>query len=74
MNIQMQLGGICILLLLLYFYKRQGTLGLYISKLFLRALYITFCCLVLDILSIVLIRISSLYGSSKPSARLISSL
>lgn len=28
MNIQMQLGGICILLLLLYFYKRQGTLGL----------------------------------------------
>ena len=55
MNIQMQLGGICILLLLLYFYKRQGTLGLYISRLFLRALYITFCCLVLDILSIVLI-------------------
>ncbi len=55
MNIQMQLGGICILLLLLYFYKRQGTLGLYISKIFLRSLYITFCCLVLDILSIVLI-------------------
>lgn len=55
MNIQMQLGGICILLLLLYFYKRQGTLGLYISRLFLRSLYVTFCCLVLDILSIILI-------------------
>ena len=55
MNIQMQLGGVCILLLLLYFYKRQGNLGLYISRIFLRSLYITFCCLVLDILSIVLI-------------------
>ncbi len=55
MNIQMQLGGIGILLLLLYFYKRQGTLGLYISRLFMRTLYVTFVCLVLDILSIVLI-------------------
>ncbi len=55
MNIQMQLGGISILLLLLYFYKRQGTLGLYISRLFLRTFYVTFCCLVLDIVSIVLI-------------------
>lgn len=55
MNIQMQTGGIFILLLLLYFYKRQDTIGLYTGKLFLRALYITFFCLVLDILSIVLI-------------------
>lgn len=55
MNIQMQAGGILILLLLLYFYKRQDTIGLYTGKLFLRALYITFACLVLDILSIILI-------------------
>lgn len=55
MNIQMQTGGIFILLLLLYFYKRQDTIGLYTGKLFLRALYITISCLVLDILSIILI-------------------
>lgn len=55
MNIQMQISGIFILLLLLYFYKRQDTIGLYTGKLFLRALYITLSCLVLDILSIILI-------------------
>lgn len=55
MNIQMQISGILILLLLLYFYKRQETIGLYTGKLFLRALYITLFCLVLDILSIILI-------------------
>lgn len=55
MNIQMQAGGIFILLLLLYFYKRQEMIGLYTGKLFLRALYITLACLVLDILSIILI-------------------
>ncbi len=55
MNIQMQLGGVFVLLLLLYFYKRQGTLGFYTGKLFLRTLYITIACLALDILSIILI-------------------
>ena len=55
MNIQMQMGGIFILFLLLYFYKRQDTIGLYTGKVFLRALYITFSCLLLDILSIILI-------------------
>lgn len=55
MNIQMQMGGVCILMLLLYFYKRQGTLGLYLGRIFLRTVYITLVCLVLDILSIVLI-------------------
>lgn len=55
MNIQMQTGGVCILLLLLYFYKRQGTPGLYLGRIFLRTVYITLVCLVLDILSIVLI-------------------
>lgn len=55
MNIQLQMGGVIILILLLYFYKRQGMLDLYSGKLFLRTLYVTFLCLVLDILSIVLI-------------------
>lgn len=55
MNIQMQMGGVCILLLLLYFYKRQKTIGLFTGKIFLRALYVTLTCLVLDIVSIVLI-------------------
>lgn len=55
MNIQMQMGGVFILLLLLYFYKRQDTIGLYTGKVFLRALYITLSCLLLDILSIILI-------------------
>ncbi len=55
MNIQMQTGGVFILLLLLYFYKRQDTVDLYTGKVFLRALYITLACLILDILSIVLI-------------------
>ncbi len=55
MNIQMQFGGLIILLLLLYFYKRHDIVGLYTEKMFLRALYVNIACLVLDILSIVLI-------------------
>jgi len=55
MNIQMQTGGVLITLLLLYFYKRQGNIGLYMGKLFLTALYINIACLLLDILSIILI-------------------
>lgn len=55
MNVQMQMGGVCILLLLLYFYKRQGTLGLYLGRIFLRTVYLTLLCLILDILSVVLI-------------------
>lgn len=55
MNIQMQMGGLIILLLLLYFYKRQETVGLYTEKLFVRALYITIACVILDMVSIILI-------------------
>ena len=55
MNIQMQVGGLLISLLLLYFYSRHETVGLYTEKLFRRALYVTIVCLILDILSIVLI-------------------
>lgn len=55
MNIQMQIGGLLISLLLLYFYSRHEIVGLYTEKLFKRALYVTVICLSLDILSIVLI-------------------
>lgn len=55
MNIQMQVGGLLISLLLLYFYSRHEIVGLYTEKLFRRALYVTVICLILDILSIVLI-------------------
>ena len=55
MNIQMQVCGLTILLLLLYFYKRQDTVGLFTEILFKRALYTCITCLVLDILSVILI-------------------
>ncbi|MDE7200916.1 MAG: hypothetical protein K2O91_03205 [Lachnospiraceae bacterium] len=55
MNIQMQVCGLIILLLILYFYKRQDTVGLYTEALFRRALYTCMGCLVLDILSVILI-------------------
>lgn len=55
MNIQMQVCGLIILLLILFFYKRQETVGLYTEALFRRALYTCMGCLVLDILSVVLI-------------------
>lgn len=55
MNIQMQVCGLFILLLILYFYQRQDTVGLFTEMLFKRALYVSIGCLVLDILSIILI-------------------
>lgn len=55
MNIQMQFCGLVILILLLYFYKRQDMVGLYTEILFKRALYTSIACLVLDIVSVILI-------------------
>lgn len=55
MNIQMQVCGLIVLVLLLYFYKRQDTVGLFTEILFKRALYTSIVCLVLDILSVILI-------------------
>ena len=51
----MQMGGLFIMFLLLYFYGRQETLGLYTEKLFRRAMYVTVACLILDIVSVILI-------------------
>lgn len=55
MNIQMQLCGLLILLLLLYFYKRHDTVGLFTEKLFQRAIYVNVVGLTLDIFSVFLI-------------------
>ncbi len=55
MNIQMQVCGLIIILLILYFYKRQETVGLYTEMLFRRAAYMCIGCLVLDILSVIFI-------------------
>ena len=55
MNIQMQVCGLIIILLILYFYKRQETVGLYTEMLFRRAAYMCIACLVLDILSVIFI-------------------
>lgn len=51
----MQICGLIILLLLLYFHKRNETVGLYSERLFCYVLYITMLNISLDILSIVLI-------------------
>ena len=61
MNIQMQISGLIIMLLLLYFYKRHETMGLYTEQLFGKALYITIICLILDIISIALIAKQELF-------------
>ena len=55
MNIQAQCCGVAILLLLLYFFLKQKKLGLLSEKMFLRVVSISFFCLCLDILSIVVI-------------------
>lgn len=55
MNIQMQVCGLIILILIFYFYHRQDTVGLFTEILFKRALYVGIACLSLDILSIILI-------------------
>ncbi|MDE7477178.1 MAG: EAL domain-containing protein [Lachnospiraceae bacterium] len=55
MNIEMQVCGLIILLLIFYFYKRQDTVGLYTETLFRRALYTSMGCLILDIVSVILI-------------------
>lgn len=60
MNIQVQCCGLVMMGLLLYFYLRQKTVGLYTEKIFLKTLVITIICVVLDVLSIVAITYRSL--------------
>lgn len=55
MNIQMQIGGLCLILLVFYCCKRRKTLGFYSGKLFMMILYLTFSGVILDILSIIFI-------------------
>lgn len=55
MNIKMQLCGLTILLLILYFYKQKDMIGLYTEKIFQCALYVNILCLSLDIFSVIVI-------------------
>jgi len=55
MNIQMQICGMIILILLMVFYKSNKTLELYAEKVFFHALCFTMVSLSLDILSLVAI-------------------
>lgn len=55
MNIQVQCCGLVMMGLLLYFYLRQKTVGLYTEKIFLRTLLASIANVSLDILSIVAI-------------------
>ena len=55
MNIQMQVCGLCIMLLLLFFCLRQRSLWINTEKMFLRTLIVAMICVCMDILSIVAI-------------------
>ena len=55
MNIQMQVAGLFIMLILLYFSLRQKMVGLYSETMFIRGLSVTILCVCLDILSVVAI-------------------
>ena len=56
MNIQVQVCGLLIMLLLYIFYKSSNTLKLYTEKVFHQAMCTSMLCLSLDILSIVVIQ------------------
>lgn len=66
MNIQIQLCGLCILVLIYIFYKSHRTLQLYSEKVFFRTLCIMIISVLLDISSIVAIY----YRQSLPDALL----
>lgn len=55
MNIQFQLCGLFVLILLFIFYKSHKTLQLYKEKVFYRAICVMIISLTLDILSLVVI-------------------
>ncbi len=71
MNIQVQCCGLIMMGLILYFYLRQKTVGLYTEKIFLRTLIVMITSVVLDVLSIVAITYRNfiseilLYGACK---------
>lgn len=55
MNIKMQLCGLTILLLIMFFYNQKEMIGLYTEKIFKCALYVNIYCLSMDILSVIMI-------------------
>ena len=63
MNIELQCCALFILLTIIVMFHREKKLDLMNRKLFLRAVYACFACLVFDIASVVLINISTITGS-----------
>lgn len=55
MNIEVQCCGLVLLVLLLFFYMRQRTVGLYTEKIFSRIWLVTFISVALDIFSVIMI-------------------
>ncbi len=55
MNIQVQICGLVLMGLLVYFYRRQKTVGLYTERIFLRSLLFTIFSVGLDVLSVIAI-------------------
>lgn len=55
MNIQMQVAGLFVMLILLYFSLRQQMVGLYSETMFIRVLSVSILCICLDITSVVAI-------------------
>ena len=62
MNISTQICGLIIITLLLFFYKRQPTMGLSSERRFVTTLYIIFACVLWDIASCYFIVNSSRYN------------
>lgn len=56
MNVQFQISGLCILILLIVFYKSHSTLNLYKEKVYFAVLCIITVSLLADVLSLVAIR------------------
>ncbi len=55
MNIEFQVSGLILDILLIYFYLRHDTVGLFSERIFRRALMINTLCILLDIVSVILI-------------------
>ncbi len=74
MNIELQCCALFILLTIIVMFHREKKLDLMNRKLFLRAVYACFACLVFDIASVVLINISTITGTGDLITKIICKL
>ena len=74
MNIELQCCALFILFTILVMFHREKKLDLMNRKLFQRALYACFACIVFDILSIVFINLSTYNGFDPDITRIICKL